>query len=310
MIRYLKKKIYDNEITKNIYKELALIKAKLLFLYMDDKTYTEYKYKSLHGESLNLENPTTFNEKLSLLKLSNRDELTTLCTDKFLVREYVREKIQDDILIELYGVYDNANDIKFDELPNEFVLKGNHGSGYTIVCRDKNRLNLNKTKKTLNNWLRINYYIYSREWNYKNIEPKIICEKLLLGENGGIPEDFRVFCFNGEPKFIAVDLESVNNDGTKKSHYYRNIYNLNWELQNFSIGYESNRDIVVEKPLDLEKMIDYARILSKDFKHVRIDFYYTEGKIYFGELTFCHAGGVGQKAYPEEHSKKIGNLLD
>ena len=158
---------------------------------------------------LNLKSPRTFNEKLAVLKLNNKDSLTTKCTDKYVVREYVKEKLSDNILVPLYGVYEKAEKIDFDILPNSFVLKENHGSGYTIVCRDKHKLDKKETIKKLNKWISQNYFIYSREWQYKNILPKIVYEELLSGSEGQIPEDYR-FCFDGEPKFIAVDLESVD----------------------------------------------------------------------------------------------------
>lgn len=309
MIRKIKNKIRNNRSLSKIYKKFAVIKAEILFKLMDDVKYTKYKYKNIHGEILNLDNPKTFNEKISLLKLNNRNELTTKCTDKYLVREYVKEKIDEDILIPLYDVFDNAKDIKFSKLPDDFVLKANHGSGYTIVCRDKEKLNFKNTVVKMNNWLSLNYYIYSREWNYKNIQPKIVCEKLILDKEGKIPNDFRFFCFDGEPNFIAVDLESLNHDGSKKNHYFRNIYDLNWNLMDFTLGYENDKTIKVEKPLYLDVMIEYSKKLSKDFKHVRVDFYYVDNKIYFGELTFCHAGGVGQKIYSKKASIEIGNLI-
>jgi hypothetical protein len=303
------KNIIRDQVKKNtLIKEISNLKAKILYLLLNDEQYTKYKFKSLHGEVLNLNNPRTFNEKLAVIKLNNRDSLTTKCSDKYTVREYVKEKLSDNILVPLFGVYERAEEIDFDVLPDSFVLKANHGSGYTIVCRDKLKMDKKETIKKLNKWISQNYFIYSREWQYKNISPKIVCEELLSGSEGQIPEDYRFFCFDGEPKFIAVDLESVDEKGNKKSHYFRNIYDTDWNMLDFRIGHENNREIVLEKPKELEKMLEYARILSEDFKHARIDFFYINNKIYFGEITFCHSGGM-QKVYPEEYSIRLGDLI-
>src|SRR5690625_934032 len=253
------------------------------------------------GYRLNLKNPRTYNEKLNWLKLNYRNKLMPICADKFTVRQYVKDKGLDHILNELYWEGFNPEDIPFDKLPNQFVIKVTTGSGKNIICKDKTKLNHQKTIETLRRWLSEKYLPAYGEWFYDVIRPRIIIEKLLIDENGEIPNDYKVFCFNGEPKYIAVDV----------GRFYemkRNIFDIDW---NFKKGYTisfPNDDIILERPQCLEQMIQKARKLSEGFPHVRVDFYIIKNEIYFGELTFTNGAGFGN-VQPYSFAEEMGNLI-
>jgi hypothetical protein len=261
-----------------------------------DKVTLKRKYIKRLGRKLNLKNPKTFNEKLQYIKLYYRNSLITMCADKYRVRDYVKEKINDDILVPLLWVSDKPKDIPFDELPTSFVIKTNHGSGMNILI--KNKVNKNEVVEKLKKWLKINFYIFYREWAYKNIKKKIIIEKY-LGEN---IKDYKIFVFNGKAKFIQVDTDRFID-------HKRNFYNLNWEMQNIKYLYE-NTSKEIEPPYNLDRMIFYAEILANGFPFVRVDFHEVNKRLYFGELTFYPEAGFGK--FLENHNVfdlKFGNLI-
>lgn len=260
----------------------------------------QFKYHV--GYELNLDNPKTFNEKIQWLKLYYHDPIMTKCADKYLVREYIKEKIGEEYLIPLLGVWDKVDDIDFDSLPNQFVLKVNWGCGQNIIVKDKSKLNIEEAKNKLKNWLNpfSNHYYWSYEWQYKNIEPKIICEKYLEQIDEQI-YDYKFFCFNGIPKYIQVDIDRFSN-------HKRCIYDTNWNKLEFTNNYPLyNKDI--EKPKKLSDMLKISKILSKSFKFIRVDFYIINNMPIFGELTFTHENGFG-KFIPIDWDYKFGKLLE
>ena len=232
------------------------------------------------------------------------DPLATKCADKYMVRKIVAERIGKEYLNELHGVFESIEDIDLNKLPNSFVLKGTHGSGLNIICKDKSKLNWNKEFKKMRSWFKYNYYWQNREWVYKDIKPRIICEKFIEQEAGVELRDYRFFCFNGEPKFISVDFSI-----TDKSKTRRNIYDLGWNLLDAEISYPKELSIKVDKPFKLDNMIELSRKLSAGFPHARIDFYYINEKIIFGEITFFHQSGMG-KIKPIEFEEEIGNWIN
>ena len=252
------------------------------------------------GEILNLDNPQTFNEKIQWLKLYDSTPLKTQLADKYLVREWVKEKIGEEYLIPLLGVWDKFEDIDFDKLPNQFVLKANHGCAWNIIVKNKNQFNKVSAKKKFKKWLAINFaFCEGLQLHYKDIKPKIIAEKYLEEKNGEL-SDYKILCFNGVPKFIWIDQGRF-------SQRTENIYNIDWELQPFRLTYENSKE-EVPKPKNLEKMIELAKILSKDFVQVRVDFYNVNEKIYFGEMTFTSANGI-DKFIPNSWNYKLGQML-
>ena len=262
------------------------------------------QFRNALGYELNLENPKTFNEKLQWLKLYYHDPLITKCADKYLVREYIKETIGEEYLIPLIGVWDRVEDIDFDKLPNQFVLKVNWGSGQNIIVKDKSQLDIEEAKNKLRYWMQptSNHYYYSYEWCYKNIEPKIMCEEYIEQMDGNLL-DYKIFCFNGEPKYIQVDIDRFTN-------HKRCFYDSTWKKQNFKTHslyplyhYE------IDKPSNLNKMLDFCKILSKNFNHVRVDFYTIDEILYFGELTFYHGNGMEEFSI-KEWDYKFGELLE
>ncbi|WP_232472966.1 ATP-grasp fold amidoligase family protein [Brachyspira pilosicoli] len=262
------------------------------------------QFKNSLGYDLNLDNPQTFNEKIQWLKLYNHDPLITKCADKYLAREYIKEKIGEEYLIPLLGVWDKAEDIDFDLLPNQFVLKVNWGWGQNIIVKDKTKLDIEEVINKLNNWLEplSNHYYYNFEWSYKNIKPKIICEKYIEQLEGQV-YDYKVFCFNGKPKYIGVHLYRYTN-------HSRCIFDTKW---NKIIGLMTGQNKLyrenIEKPENLELILKLSEKLSLVFFHVRVDWYIIEKKIYIGELTFYHGNGVERFSIPE-WDYKWGQLLE
>ena len=281
---------------------LYLLKFKISRL-LTDSMYTRIKYYLKVGKKLNLENPQMFNEKLQWLKLNDRNNLYTTLVDKYEVREYIEKTIGSEHLVPLYGVFDSPKNINFDELPEQFVLKANHTSGDFFICKNKNEINQEELLKLLNSWMKREYFWVQREWPYKNVVPKIICEQLLVQDDTEELRDYRVFCFHGEPKFIAIDF-SIND----KNKVRRNLYDLEWNLLDAQISYPQELEIKINKPEKLDEMLNFSREISRDLPHSRIDFYYIKGHIYFGEITFYHQAGFGMIT-PPEFDQKLGEWI-
>lgn len=293
----IKKLLRENRITTNGYSKLSSFKFKYL---TSDKKIVEQVYKYRFNRKPNLRNPKTFNEKLQWLKLYWHNPILSKCADKYSVRAFVHQKGLSSILNDVYKVYEAEDDINLMELPTKFVMKATHGSGWNIICENKNVLNWDKEKVKIRNWLNTNYFYYGREWAYKHIKPRIICEKFLEDENGQPPKDYKIFCFNGVPRFIQVDLDRF-------SQHKRNMYDLSWNLLDFELLYTKSPEFT-EKPQNLEKMIEIAKKLSEDFPFVRVDLYNINGKILFGELTF-YPGNGQEPFYPIEYDEIIGDYL-
>ncbi|QGH36258.1 glycosyl transferase [Gracilibacillus salitolerans] len=297
MFRQLKTALNEPKITL-----LYILRLKI-FRFIPDTLYLKITYKLKTGNKLNLKDPKTFNEKLQYLKLYDRNPIYTQLVDKYEVRKYIVTTIGEEYLTPLLGVYDSFDEIDFSELPNQFVLKCTHDSGGLVICKDKSRLDINAAKEKITKCLKKNYYYIYGEWPYKNVKPRIVCEKYMEDEHGTDLKDYRFFCFNGIPRFIAVDFNI-----TDKSKTRRNLYDLEWNLMNGSISYPRELSEVVPKPIELNKMINLSKILSKNIPHVRVDFYYVNGKVYFGEMTFFHQSGYG-KIQPKEFDMEMGEWI-
>lgn len=245
-------------------------------------------------QRLNLKNPRTFNEKIQWLKLYWRDERVAKCGDKYDVRSYVEECGLQEILNPVFGVYTNVNDINFDSLPQKFALKGTHGCGYNIICKSKDKLDIEETKKTCDTWLNSRYAYVSAEVQYDKMEPKLIVEKFLEGKDGKAPTDYKVFCFNGEPKITMV-CEDRSKDQRAKYYFYDKEWNIlpyNADSKELiSQGKNKHEDM----PKSYKKMFEYAKELSKPFPFVRVDFYDIEEKPILGEMTFTPCGGIDSR---------------
>lgn len=290
-----------------------------MFLFVAQKIYNnlpadaiilKHRYKKKMGKSLNLANPRTLNEKINWLKLNDRTPLHTLCADKYSVREYVSAKIGESYLVPLYYHTNNTREI----LPKNIhqfpcIIKTNHDSGGGIFIRNKDDVDWFGSQKKLRERMKKNYYTQSREWQYKNIKPSIIVEQLLQDQNGDIPLDYKLHCFNGRVRMISVDIGR----GTEK--HYRNWYDRNWKREPYKWSspkgmgkFTDPRKEDVPKPSTLDEMIRLSEILSVPFDYVRVDWYDVDGKLYFGELTFHHDGGT-KPILPEKWDFKLGNEL-
>ncbi|KLI36921.1 glycosyl transferase, partial [Brachyspira hyodysenteriae] len=262
------------------------------------------KFLEYVGYEPNLDNPQTFNEKLQWLKLYYHDPLMTKCADKYAVREYIKETVGEEYLIPLIGVWNRVEDIDFNSLPNQFVLKVNWGSGMNIIVKDKNNLDIEDAKNKLSQWMKpsSNHYYTSYEWGYKYIKPKIICEKYMKDDNTNNLIVYGFYCFNGIPKFIHTITDA--HTGTDRC----NIYDLNWNKQNFFYIWK-NTDYDIDKPKQLELMISLVKKLCFKFVHVRVDLFHINGAIYIGELTFYTNAGLSNFS-PIEWDYKFGELLE
>lgn len=261
-------------------------------------------YRLRTGRKLNLENPKTYSEKLQWIKLNYKNKLLPICADKYKVRQFVKKCGCENILTKLLWEGYNPCDIPFEDLPQKFVIKVTHGSGMIIICKNKNELNIPKTIRTLKRRLKEKYLPCYGEWFYGVIKPRIVIEEFLDDGKGYSPVDYKIYCFHGEPKYIIAHVDRFTN-------YRSNIYDLEWNpIQNINISLkEMDPNLTVEKPKELDQLLEYARILSKHFIHVRVDLYILNSKIYFGELTFTSDSGF-VTINPIEMEEKIGSWID
>ena len=285
------RKIYERRFEDNLTQE-------------EIKYILEVQYESEMGKKLNLSNPKTFNEKLQWLKFYYRNNLLTKCADKVEARDYIKEVVGEQYLVPSYGIYDSFKEIDFDKLPNQFILKVNWGCKQNVLCKDKAKFNLNRAKEKLTTWLKPenNWYYSSFEWQYKDIKPKILCEKYLDLISDGFLVNYRFFCFNGKFKCLAIILLK---DGKSYGNFYDEKLNLLPIKQAFP-----NKQDYVPKITNYKKMIEIAEKLSKPFPHVRVDMYEdSEKNIYIGELTFTNWDGI-VPIEPEEYDYKLGEYLE
>lgn len=254
---------------------------------LPDRFFLKILFRLRMGYRLDLNNPQTFNEKLQWLKLYNRKDEYTQMVDKAGAKDYVANIIGNEYIIPTIGVWDSVDEIDFNKLPNQFVLKCTHDSGGIVICQDKSKLDIKAAKKTLKKGLKRKFYSMNREWPYKNVVPRIIGEEYMVDESGYELKDYKWFCFDGEPKalFIATD-RGLANEETKFDFFDADFNHLP-----FTNGHpNANRDI--PKPKGFDEMKALASKLSKGHPHLRVDFYDINGKIYFGELTFYHWSGT------------------
>ena len=254
---------------------------------ISDKNYIEKEFYYRLGKVLDLENPQTFNEKLQWLKLYDRKPEYTKMVDKYQAKKYVAEKIGEEYIIPTLGVWNRAEEIEWEKLPDKFVLKATHDSGGLVICRDKNTLDKKAAINKLNKSLKTNYYLLHREWSYKDVPRKIIAEKFMTDKKNDDLKDYKFYCFNGEPQFLYLS-EGMENHATAKVSFV----NLDWTFANFGRTDYSPFLELPPKPLNLEKMIKISRKLSEGIKFLRVDLYEINEKIYFGELTFCPCAGM------------------
>lgn len=287
-LKAIYRKIYLFKVNKKSLKQLMKCDAKL--------------FQDRHGTPLDWNNLQTYSEKMQWAKLFDRDPRKTFCSDKLLVRKWVSDKIGKKYLIPLLGVWDNAKDINFDILPNQFVLKTNCSSGDTIIVKNKKALSTRDIKGykiKLNYFLHMQFGYNTYELHYNDITPKILAETFIENEEQDL-RDYKFLCFDGKVYYCWVDVGRYH-------QHERNIYNLNWELQPWNQHHYDTCSQPIERPENLEEMIGIAQTLSKGFSHVRVDLYNVNGKIYFGEMTFTNSSGL-EKIEPEWADLMLGEL--
>jgi hypothetical protein len=231
-------------------------------------------YRLKTGRKLNLKNPRTYSEKLQWIKLYDKNKLLPVCTDKYLVRQFVKKCGCESILIKLLWSGYDPNRIPFEKLPERFVIKVTHGNGFNIICKDKSQLDLLKTIKTLKGWLKEKYLPCYGEWFYGVIKPRIIVEEFLEDGHGNSPIDYKIYCFHGEPKIICAHVDRFTN-------HRSNMFDTEWNVMKGITMKEVDEDLIVEKPKELDQLLEYAKKLSKKFIHARVDLYISNSKIYF-----------------------------
>jgi len=278
---------------------------KLLLYQIDESSYPQILkqwYKDRTGKILNLANPETYNEKIQWLKLYDKDPRKTLLSDKYLVRDWIKEKIGEDYLIPLLGVYRKASEIDFDALPDAFVLKANHGSGMNVIIKDKKAADLNAIRNQMDAWLRTNFaFQQGFEMQYNDIPRRIIAEEYITGKDGDLP-DYKFWCFDGKCEYI----EFIKGRGKQTEMA---IYDRQWKKLPFTTGAYPALQEKIDKPKKLQEMVEISEKLSRDFKHVRVDLYLlNDQEIRFGEMTFSSSSGTASWS-PEWMDFEVGKKL-
>ena len=290
---------------KKIHRLIFALSARGFLKWVPDKPYLKMRFKiASGGETLDLKNPKTFNQKLQWLKIYDRKPIYTTMVDKYEAKKFVGNRIGAEYIVQNYGVWDKFDDIDFDSLPEQFVLKCTHDSGGLVVCRNKSTLDKEKAREKIERSLKRNYYHSGREWPYKNVKKKIIAEKYLsdFDSEDGIT-DYKFYCFDGEPKFLYVS-KGLEDHSTARISFLT----LDWQFAPFGRRDFKPFENLPPKPQNYEKMLEICKILSKGCPFLRVDLYECSGQIYFSELTFFPCGGV-MPFKNKTDDEKLGELI-
>lgn len=298
-----------SSIFKMIYRFIGDPKIRFSYLsnlgvynHWSDEKYITQEYFLNMDKELHLDKPETFNEKMQWLKLHDRKTIYTTMVDKYAVKEYVGRIIGEKYIVPLLGVWNSPNEIDFDSLPQQFVLKTTHDSGGVVICKNKDEADINKIKNKLRKSLRRNYYLVHREWPYKNVHPRIIAEKYLPALGSSELVEYKVFCFNGEPKLFLVCKGKGHS-----SERTNDFYDIDFKHIPVRTAYPNAKHLCV-KPIVYDRLIDLSRKLAKNTYQLRVDFYVLDRQIYFGELTFFHYAGFCPFE-PEKYDKQFGDMI-
>lgn len=290
----------NGEYMKN--KVILYLAAKGFFRYLPDEIYLKMIYRAELGKKLNLKNPQSFNEKLNWKKLNDRKPVYTEMADKYLVKQYVAERIGENYIIPLYGVWDQFEDIDFDMLPKTFVLKSTHDCGGVVICKDKDMINKKLVGEFFEKRLRKNYFWWRREWPYKDITPRIIAEEYVKDQNQEHLPVYKFFCFHGVPRII----QSIQND--KQEDETIDYFDVKWNLLDLKQNFPNSK-MPLEKPDMLEEMVAVASELSEGHDFIRVDLYVINNQIKFSEFTFYSDAGINVFE-PESWDKKLGSWIN
>lgn len=281
-----------------------------LIAHLSDERFARWKYYESTGHRLNLENPVGFNEKLWWLKLNNRDPLLTTCSDKLLVREYLKDEGLEYILVPIFGVYADPTEVPWSKLPRRAFIKTNHGSGTNAFWdREQPHFDVKSFERRFKVALRRNYYLESREWNYKDIQPKVVIENVLECKNEAPLLDYRFLCFDGTVKLLFVDFDTAAVDGTHNPDAKRNVYTPDFEMTSITAKRERFPSELAPKPENFSAMVEIAEKIAAPFPFCRVDLYNVDGRIYFGEATF-YPGGCTQLVDPPAWENRLGEWID
>ena len=286
----------NNSVITKIQRRILLATSR----FYSDRSFLEKMFPLRTGYKLDLDNPKTYNEKLQWLKLYNRNPLYTKMVDKIEAKDFVANIIGKKYIIPTLAVYEKAEDIDFNALPDSFVLKCSHDSGGIVICQDKSKLDKAAAIKKLKKGLKTNYYYQNREWPYKNVKPRIIAEQYMT-DDGQELKDYKVFTFGGEPKIIEIDYNRFQG-------HLRNLYDTDWKKIDATIKYPSDPERTFDKPIVLEELLELSRKLSAGTPHLRTDFYIVNNNIFFGELTFFHESGMAPFD-PEQFGMVLGDWI-
>lgn len=284
----------------------SLMNIKPLNKMFSDETYLKILYRLYFGFPLDLDNPKRFTEKIQWLKLYNKSAECTMMADKLSVKQYISNTLGKQYVIPLLGVYEHFDDIDFDKLPKQFVLKTTHDSGGPVICKDKSKFDIEEAKKKLSGRLKTNYFYRGREYPYKNIPPCIIAEQYMEDEYGEL-RDYKLFCFEGKVRMFKIDVNRYS--GGKKRHF-ANYYDNNCNLLPLGESHfipDATTD--VHMPDNIHEMIQLAQVIATGFPFVRVDFYNVKGRVLFGEITFHPAGGF-DRIVPDEWDYILGNWIN
>ncbi|TCP58768.1 teichuronopeptide biosynthesis TupA-like protein [Rhodovulum bhavnagarense] len=263
--------------------------------------YVKKDFYRRTGRRLDLTNPATFSEKIQYLKLYNRDANLTNLVDKIEVKNFIKNVVGEKYTIPSVAIFSGVDEINLETLPRQCVLKATHGSGWNFFIKSKDEVDLREIRKFFNKWLGKSYYMYSKEWAYNGVRPRIVCEELLLDECGNVPDDYKVFCFNGYPKYVQVDHDRF-------TFHKRAFFDVKWRKQPFTIGYPLSEKQIVA-PICLDEMLKVSETISDIAPFVRVDFLVHEGRPFIGELTFYPGNGM-EKFSPEKWDADLGACLD
>lgn len=280
------------------------------WLPISDERYLKLRYKYILGYKLSLNPPRTFNEKLQWLKLHDRKAIYTTMVDKYAAKEFVASRIGEKHIIPTYGVWNRFDEINFDELPNQFVLKCTHDSGGLVICTSKEQFDMRAAQAKLEKALRHRYYYQGREWPYKDVPPRILAEQYVQDntEKGNDAHqgltDYKFYCFKGIPRYLYV---SRGLDDHPTAHI--SFLNLDWSFAPFGRSDFKPFDELPAKPKSLDEMIEIAKKLSAGTPFLRVDLYEVDGRVFFSELTFSPCGGM-MPFDPQEYDLVLGNMLE
>lgn len=305
IIRFAKAKLpkqyeyYQHLKRKRLIKKIDKLKSLSL---QQHKQILSKMYKEKFGREIDWKAPKTYTEKMQIDKLFNSDPRKTVYSDKYLVRDWIENTIGKEYLIPLLGAWDSFEEIDFSNLPNQFVLKTNHGSGTNLIVKDKGKMDMKEARRKFNDWMAMDFAYMSRfELHYSKIKRKIVAEQYLQGHNGEL-QDYKFLCFHGKPVFCWVDL------GRFTCHT-RTVFDMNWNLQPWTQEHYGISENPIPEPKNFVLMKELATRLSQGFAQVRVDFYNIEGKVYFGEMTFTNGSGF-DPIVPEEYDTVLGGLWD